>query len=219
MATKQEGTMVKKAIKEIHPVITALTNGSNERDIPRMIFIDDVAKFLAKHNFKIEISFQYLNELLQKYRFMEMHMQKNKAKLREKLPEITQTLNMIIFLQKKASGDGEDDDEDDDEDTGKSPGEFTANFPLADSVYGKATIKPTGTVNLWLGANVMLEYTYEEAKVLLTKNLNHAKERLQEVQSDLLFLRDQITTSEVNVARMFNHDVMLRKKDKSTPAP
>ena len=62
----------------------------------------DVESFLAKFKIPIEIAFQYLNELLQKYRFMEMHMQKNKAKLRTKLPEITQTLNMIKFLEKKA---------------------------------------------------------------------------------------------------------------------
>jgi len=200
-----------------NPIVAALTNGMNERSIPKMVFIDDVAKFLAKHKFQIEVTFQYLNELLQKYRFMEMHMQKNKAKLKLKLPEITQTLNMIKFLEKKASGDEEDEDEDDEDDGKKSaPGEFTANFPLADSVYGKAVIKPTGTVNLWLGANVMLEYTYKEAGDLLSKNLSHAQERLREVQSDLLFLRDQITTSEVNVARMFNHDVMLRKQKTAT---
>ena len=58
----------------------------------------------------------------------------------------------------------------------------------------------------------MLEYSYAEAKEILMKNLKAAEDRLAEVQSDLLFLRDQITTSEVNVARMFNHDVMLRKE-------
>jgi len=174
---------------------------------------EDVPQFLKKSNTSIEVAFQYLNELLQKYRFMEKHMQTNKARLLEKLPEIRQTLNMILFLQKKQKGD--DEDEDDEDEKTSEPKAFKTNFPLADSVYGKASVKPTGTVHLWLGASIMLEYTYAEARALLEKNLANAQERLKEVESDLLFLRDQITTSEVNIARTFNHDVMMRKKKDS----
>ena len=140
-------------------------------------------------------------------------MLRNKLKFRKKVPEIEQTLNMIKFLQKKKAGGEEDEDEE--EDT-KADGEkaFVTHFPLADSVYGKASIKPVGTVNLWLGANVMLEYTYPEARSLLEENLKKAQDRLRDVNEDLLFLRDMITTSEVNIARMFNHDVVLRKNEK-----
>ena len=120
---------------------------------------------------------------------------------------------MIKFLQKKKSGEDEDDSDDEDS---KADGEkaFMTHFPLADSVYGKASIKPVGTVNLWLGANVMLEYSYTEARSLLEENLKKAQDRLRDVNEDLLFLRDMITTSEVNIARMFNHDVMVRKNEK-----
>jgi len=212
------------------------TEGENPRKIPKIIFIvriiriyikilisqqqqqqqDDVAAFLKKNKLSIEIAFQFLNQLLQKYRFMEKHMQRNKLKFRQKVPEIEQTLNMVKFLQKKQAG--EDEDEDDDEDDEKTADgdqkAFTTHFPLADSVYGKASIKPVGTVNLWLGASVMLEYTYKEARSLLETNLKKAQDRLKDVNEDLLFLRDMITTSEVNIARMFNHDVVLRKKEK-----
>ena len=34
-------------------------------------------------------------------------------------------------------------------------------FLLSDQVYAKAVIPPTDKVCLWLGANVMLEYTLE----------------------------------------------------------
>ena len=144
---------------------------------------------------------------------MEKHMLRNKIRFRKKVPEIEQTLNMIKFLQKKKSG--EDDEESDDEDS-KADGKkaFMTHFPLADSVYGKASIKPVGTVNLWLGANVMLEYSYSEARSLLEENLKKAQDRLRDVNEDLLFLRDMITTSEVNIARMFNHDVLVRKNEK-----
>lgn len=44
----------------------------------------------------------------------------------------------------------------------------------------------------------MLEYTYEEAKDLLTSKLDTAKNSLKNTIEDLEFLRDQITTMEVS---------------------
>jgi len=43
----------------------------------------------------------------------------------------------------------------------------------------------------------MMEFTFEEAETLLTKNLKTATENLGVVEQQLSFLRDQITTSEV----------------------
>ena len=40
-------------------------------------------------------------------------------------------------------------------------------FALSDQVFAKAKVPVTYTVNLWLGANVMLEYTLEDAKDIL----------------------------------------------------
>ena len=45
----------------------------------------------------------------------------------------------------------------------------------------------------------MLEYDINEAESLLTKNVETAKESLGEVENDLNFLRDQITTTEVSI--------------------
>lgn len=61
----------------------------------------------------------------------------------------------------------------------------------------QAKVAPVDKVMLWLGANVMLEYSYEEAHELLTKNLGNAKENLEKLEKDLAFLKDQITVSEV----------------------
>lgn len=44
----------------------------------------------------------------------------------------------------------------------------------------------------------MLEYTFEEAKDLLSSKLNTAKTSLKNTIEDLEFLRDQITTMEVS---------------------
>ena len=48
-------------------------------------------------------------------------------------------------------------------------------------------------------ANVMLEYDIDEAKALLTRNIDTAKCNLSEVEKDINFLRDQITTTEVSI--------------------
>lgn len=48
---------------------------------------------------------------------------------------------------------------------------------------------PTKTVYLWLGANVMLEYSLEDAENLLTTNMATAKKNLSCVEHDLDFLR------------------------------
>lgn len=42
-------------------------------------------------------------------------------------------------------------------------------YQLADNVFAKARVKPVNTVNLWLGANVMLEYELQEAITLLVR--------------------------------------------------
>ena len=61
-------------------------------------------------------------------------------------------------------------------------------------------------------ANVMLEYSYDEGIKMLTKNKDQAVLKLKEVNEDLEFLRDQIITAEVNIARIFNYDVRRRRQ-------
>ena len=57
----------------------------------------------------------------------------------------------------------------------------------------------------------MLEYTLEDADQLLTRNLTAAVQSLENVDTDLGFLRDQTTTVEVNMARVYNWDVKRRQ--------
>lgn len=79
-------------------------------------------------------------------------------------------------------------------------------------MYGKAEVDTaSGIVNLWLGANVMLEYTYEEAVDFLSTNEESARKEYKIVQDDLAFVRDQIVTSEVSMTRIFNWDVRRKR--------
>jgi len=82
---------------------------------------------------------------------------------------------------------------------------------LADNLYAKAEIQPRDTVFLWLGANVMMEYKYVEGQTLLSKNLANSKKNLETVNGDLDFLKEQMTITDVNIARVHNHRVELRK--------
>jgi len=90
-------------------------------------------------------------------------------------------------------------------------------FQLCDTLYMKAAVPPSKTVNLWLGANVMLEYSLDEAESLLNKNKEAAIKSLAQVEDDLGFLRDQTTTVEVNMARVYNWDVKRRQSEQKTP--
>ena len=54
----------------------------------------------------------------------------------------------------------------------------------------------------------MVQYTYEEALKLLSKNLANAEMKIKETDDDIDFLKDQLTTSEVNLARVYNMGVL-----------
>ena len=69
--------------------------------------------------------------------------------------------------------------------------ELNTNFLLSDNIWAKAKIpNNSGKVGLWLGANVMVEYTYEEAIKLLAKNLKNADAKIKETEDDIDFLKD-----------------------------
>jgi prefoldin subunit 5 len=84
---------------------------------------------------------------------------------------------------------------------------------VSDNIWAKAKIpNDSGRVGLWLGANVMVEYTYQEAIVLLNKNLKNAEDKLKEADDDIDFLKDNLTTTEVNMARVYNQGVANKAK-------
>jgi len=61
----------------------------------------------------------------------------------------------------------------------------------------------------------MLEYNYSEASELLVANLSSARTTLKQLQNDLMYLKDQITISEVNIARLHNYKVSFKKQNKN----
>jgi hypothetical protein len=57
----------------------------------------------------------------------------------------------------------------------------------------------------------MVEYGYEEAVTLLENQLVQSQAKIAELQEDLYHLRGNSITVEVNMARLFNHSVKLKK--------
>ena len=62
----------------------------------------------------------------------------------------------------------------------------------------------------------MLEYSLDEAEKLLKKNLESAESSVQQIAFDLDFLRDQMTITEVTMARLYNWDVKKRNSGKAS---
>uniref|UniRef100_A0A3B4X6L1 Prefoldin subunit 3 n=1 Tax=Seriola lalandi dorsalis TaxID=1841481 RepID=A0A3B4X6L1_SERLL len=133
--------------------------------IPEAAFVEDVDSFMKQPgNETADSALRRLDEQYQKYKYMELNLSQKKLRLKNQIPQITQTLEILRHMQKKK-------------------------------------------------ANVMLEYDIDEAQALLEKNLSTASRNLETLVDDLDFLRDQFTTVEVNMARVYNWDVKRRSKE------
>eukprot|EP00823_Brevimastigomonas_motovehiculus_P008114 TRINITY_DN7385_c0_g1_i1.p1 TRINITY_DN7385_c0_g1~~TRINITY_DN7385_c0_g1_i1.p1 ORF type:complete len:243 (+),score=62.71 TRINITY_DN7385_c0_g1_i1:25-729(+) len=177
-------------------LVATFSKDENSRGIPSVIFIENVDGYCEKFG-SADVAFKELQNLYGKYKFMESQLIQQKKGLLSKIPDIKNALNTLQVLI-----DRQDSDE-----------SVKTTFQVSETVYAKAEIQNKAkTIFLWLGANVMLEYGYKEAEELLTKNLKNARTTVDSLDKDLDFLKDQITTCEVNVARVHNHRVKLRQE-------
>ncbi|XP_014663389.1 PREDICTED: prefoldin subunit 3-like [Priapulus caudatus] len=168
-----------------------------------VFFVDDVDMYMKQpENETADIALQKLDEQHKKYKFMEVNLMQKKKRLKQQVPDIKQTLDILRHVKKKK----------------ESEESLSTRFLLADQLYCQADVPPTDRVCLWLGANVMLEYSTGEAETLLAKNHQAANESLAQIEEDLDFIRDQYTTTEVNMARVYNWDVKRRQALAGTAA-
>ncbi|XP_068755272.1 prefoldin subunit 3-like [Montipora capricornis] len=176
------------------------TEKKKHRGIPEALFLEDVDDFMKKGGHDAaESVLKDLDEQHQKYKFMELNLLSRKKRLQIQVPDLNSSLEMVKLLSTR-------------KDNSKP---LQSRFLLSDQLYCTADVPPTEKVMLWLGANVMLEYSIIEAEALLSKNLNAAQKSLAEIEEDLGFLRDQYTTTEVNMARVYNWDVKKRQAQKA----
>ena len=153
----------------------------------------------AEQDKAADLVMRELQEKFQTFKLLESRLLQSRARMMGKVPHIEKAIEMVALLLEKET----------------SAEQITVDFELSDQVYTKATInKGTQTVYLWLGANVMVEYSLTEAKGLLEQNRINANANIANHEKDLNFVRDSITTLEVSLARVYNWDVMQRAKAK-----
>ncbi|ELR19644.1 von HippelLindau binding protein 1, putative [Acanthamoeba castellanii str. Neff] len=163
-----------------------------EKSIPAAAFIEDVEAFM-KNEESAEAALKRTQANYSNYKMLEMKLQQNKMTLKTKLPDIEKALEMVKYLASKKDS------------------EVSTHFEVNEGLFARSTLTDVNTACLWLGANVMVEYTFEEAIALLTKNVDNCRANLRTIEKDLDFIKDQITTTEVNIARIFNFDVKQRR--------
>lgn len=144
-----------------------------------------------------------MSSLSQKYRLYETKLVKQKQSLEQKIPDVRRALKAVSALESRNKR----------EDSAEKPVE--TNFELSDGVFIRAAIPKTNSVCLWLGANVMVEYSFEEAITLLRNNLKAAESNLGETKENLSYLRDQLNTTDINLSRVYNHHVQNSRKAKA----
>ncbi|MES1915057.1 MAG: hypothetical protein MHM6MM_007055 [Cercozoa sp. M6MM] len=162
------------------------------RNIPEASFIEDIHQHCDGKDV-IELTRQQ-RTMYEKYKFMETHLLQQKAGVKSKLPDIKSALQLLELAKEKR---GET---------------LETQFQLAETVYAKAKVTPDNSVFLWLGANIMMHYSFDEALALLSKNKAAAEQQLASISADLAFLKEQIITTEVNISRLHNLGVTMRKR-------
>ncbi|ORX63691.1 hypothetical protein DL89DRAFT_276796 [Linderina pennispora] len=151
--------------------------GAESRNRP---FVDDVEAYLKTDT--VQATLNKFTEAASKYKYMgELEAAAAAEPWEGKIPDIEKTLSMDEPVKTL--------------------------FEVNDTLFAHATIPPTETVNLWLGAQCHARvYLGRGPESCWRAKLDIAKNNLKDTVEDLEFLRDQITTMEVNTARVYNWD-------------
>merc|ERR1711959_505889 len=83
-------------------------------------------------------------------------------------------------------------------------------FNLSDNLYAKVNISKPKFVFIWMGANIMLDFNLKDAKSLLEQNLITAETNLETFAKHFDFIEDQVTITEVSIARLQNYNVEIK---------
>ena len=131
------------------------------------------------------------------YKNTEAKLLKSREIMKSKIPDIKKSLEVVESLKVRQGS------------------EIQTHYLLTDNIWAQAKINANGKVALWLGANVMVEFTYDEAYELLSKNKQNAETNMKATEEDIEFIKDQITTTEVNIARLHNENVKQKQAAKT----
>ncbi|SBS80315.1 prefoldin subunit 3, putative [Plasmodium ovale curtisi] len=138
-------------------------------------------------------------ELLLKYKFMEHTFVTRQMNTEKKIPELKDALKIVNALHKRKEMN--------------ESKNMELYFPLEESLYAKGVVEKTDKILLWLGANVMVEFPFKEALDLLNLHLDRAITLYEDMDKELVWLHEQISTTEINISRIHNY-VEMKKKSK-----
>lgn len=173
---------------------------SNPRQLAEVKFIENVEEFCFTR--APTDCTEALNELLSKFKYAESGIMAQRSTIKSKQPDIISALELVKHLKEKREAQEQE--------------SLDVKYQLAECIYATANIPlKNDKIMLWLGANVMLEYSFDEAIELLSGNKKNAEDSLVHLNEDAAFLKDQITTTEVNIARCHNYGVKVRAQEKA----
>ena len=165
----------------------------DNRKIPTAVFIESIEPFCKDYG--TEAVIEAVTTAYNKFKFTESQFLKYKMSMSSKIPEIEKAIELVTYLK---TSDQE---------------QIKTKFMLTEGVFTEAVCEEKNVVYLWLGANTMVEYSYDEALTLLTRNYANAKKNIDTYSDDLDFIKDQITMIEVNMARLHNFKVKQNKQN------
>jgi prefoldin subunit 5 len=108
-------------------------------------------------------------------------------RFQQKIPEIEKSLSLVRYLKTQKEEEAE----------------VITRYSLAETIFATAQVECNGTVHLWLGANVMLEYTYDEAIELLSSKETIAKKEHQNVSNFAHQLQKHFSQKKVFLLQKF----------------
>lgn len=167
----------------------------HEKNIPAMNFIEEIPDWCEKYG--AEQLVEELNVFYNKYKYMEAQTLKHSESIKMKVPDIEKAIESVEFIKLQHE---------------KQIEKVNLDFMIAHNLWAKGEVPVTSTICLWLGADVLCEYTHEEALGLLNKNLSNALKTLKTNEEIIDYLRDQITTCEVNISRSYNYFIEKKKE-------
>ena len=190
MESKEQKSEAQTEEKQEDPLLKVLVDKTkkNSRGVPTMNFIENIEEWIDKYTSEKLLS--YINQYLNKYKFMEAQIVKSNEGLNVKVPDIEKCLETIEYLEKK-----------------EKDKTINVDYMVSNNLWAKAEVNIPDSVFLWLGANVMCEYKMDEAKALLNQNLQNAKTQIKKNNTDLEFIKDQMSVCEVNLAIIYNETV------------
>jgi len=163
-------------------------------------FVEDVDAYMnrTENGGEAQITLKRMEESYSRMKIIEANNVGTKRRLKSQIQELDKSLEMLEVLNKRKT----------------EKKDIHNHFRLADHVYIKARIPPVDKIGLWLGANVMLEYDMDEGEQLLVSKKAKAETNLKVTQEIIDNVREQITVTEVNMARIYNWDVKRRQAEK-----